>query len=102
MKKILSITATIAGIAYLASGIGLLAFQGVLKMVMSYESDMTNVYPVQNVMELVLLGIPCVVLGILSMSEYSEHRRGEFTTRYIQQRDVGVGWGINHYRQFPQ
>lgn len=80
MKKIVSITATIAGIAYLIAGISLLFFQGVLRMLMgygeSYGLDMTNVYPVQNILELVLLGIPCVVLGILSMSEYSEYKRG--------------------------
>ncbi len=79
MKKILSILATIMGALYLAAGIGLLVFQDVVKAVIGYGADqgfdMPNVYPVQNVLELVLLGIPCVVLGILSMSESSDHKR---------------------------
>lgn len=79
MKKILSILATITGMLYLAAGISLLIFQDVVKAVIGYGADqgfdMTNVYPVQNVLELVLLGIPCVVLGILSMSESSDYKR---------------------------
>lgn len=79
MKKILSILATISGAAYLAAGISLLIFQGTLKAVLGYGADngydMTNVYPVQNVLGLVLLGIPCVVLGILSMSESPNHKK---------------------------
>ena len=80
MKKILSILAPISGAVYLAAGISLLIFQDVVKAIMGYGADygynMTNVYPVQNVLELVLLGIPCVVLGILSMLESSDHKRG--------------------------
>lgn len=80
MKKILSILATIAGITYVAAGIGLLAFQGVIKTTMGYggdySMDIMNVYPVQNMLELALLGIPCVVLGVLSMAETSENKRG--------------------------
>ena len=80
MKKILSILATIAGAAYLAAGVGLLTFQNVIKTAMGYGVDyntnVVNVYPVQNVLELVLMGIPCVVLGILSMSESSDYKRG--------------------------
>ena len=80
MKKILSILATIAGITYVAAGIGLLAFQNVVKTTMGYGTDCglnsINVYPVGNMLELALLGIPCVVLGVLSMAETSEHKKG--------------------------
>ena len=80
MKKILSITATIVGAAYLAAGAALLVFQDMIKIAMGYGEgygiELTNVYPMQNVLELVLVGIPCVVLGILSMSESSGNRKG--------------------------
>lgn len=79
MKKILSILATIAGASYLAAGVGLLAFQNVIKTAMGYgtgyDINLVNVYPVQNVLELALMGVPCVVLGILSMSESSDSKR---------------------------
>ncbi len=80
MKKILSILATVAGAAYLAAGVGLLAFQNLIKTAMGYgvgyDINTVNVYPVQNVLELVLMGVPCVVLGILSMSESSDYKKG--------------------------
>ncbi len=74
MKKVLSITATVAGAAYLAAGIALLlVFQNSIKLAMGYGEgygiELTNVYPIQNVLDLALVGVPCVVLGILSMSE---------------------------------
>ncbi len=74
MKKVLSITATVAGAAYLAAGIALLlVFQDSIKLAMGYGEgygiELTNVYPIQNVLDLALVGVPCVVLGILSMSE---------------------------------
>lgn len=76
MKKTLSITAVIAGALYLAAGIGLLAFQDTVKMAMGYGMDTINVYPAQNVLQLVIIGIPCVALGVLSMSDSVENRRG--------------------------
>lgn len=77
MKKILSIIATIAGAAYLAAGIGLLVIQSGIKTAMGYYgTEMINVYPIHNVLELVLMGIPCVILGVLSMSETSDNKKG--------------------------
>lgn len=81
MKKILSVTAVAAGVGYMAAGLAVLAFQGFIKAAMGYGPgyggmEMANVYPMHNVLELILLGIPCVVLGILSMSETWEGRRG--------------------------
>lgn len=79
MKKILSIWATIAGAFYLAAGIGLLVFQNTIKEIMGYSAsqgvELINVYPVQILLELALLGFPCVVLGILSMSESAESNK---------------------------
>lgn len=78
MKKMLSIIASVAGAAYLAAGLAVLfGFQDSIKVAMGYGDsiELINVYPIQNVMELVLVGIPCVGLGILSMSERFESRR---------------------------
>ena len=78
MKKVLSIMATVAGAAYLAAGLAVLfVFQDSIKAVMGYGDsvELINVYPIQSVMELVLVGIPCVALGILSMSENFGSRR---------------------------
>ncbi|MDE7224078.1 MAG: hypothetical protein K2O34_09895 [Acetatifactor sp.] len=36
----------------------------------------TNVYPVQNVLQLVIMGVPCVALGVLSMSDSPDNSRG--------------------------
>lgn len=80
MKRVLSIIATIAGALYLAAGAGLLTFQSEIKAAMGYGADygveIMNVYPVQNILELVLIGVPCVALGILSMSESIDDKRG--------------------------
>lgn len=79
MKKILSILATITGAFYLAAGIGLLVFQNTIKEIMGYSAvqgvELINVYPIQILLELALLGFPCVVLGILSMSESAESNK---------------------------
>ncbi len=73
MKRILSILAVITGAVYLISGISVLAFQDVVKVAMGYgaeyEADLLKVYPIQNILELAVMGIPCVVLGFLSMPE---------------------------------
>ena len=73
MKRILSILAVITGAVYLISGISVLAFQDVVKVAMGYgaeyEADLLRVYPIQNILELAVMGIPCVVLGFLSMPE---------------------------------
>lgn len=78
MKKGLSIAAVVAGVFYLAAGIGLLVFQNIIKTAMGYGFGMesTNVYPVHNVLQLVFIGVPCVVLGGLSMSDSTDNRRG--------------------------
>lgn len=80
MKKVLSIIATVAGAAYLAAGVGLLVFQSGIKEFMGYNAgygmELINVYPIHNVMQLALIGIPCVILGVLSMSETTGHQKG--------------------------
>lgn len=77
MKKTVSIIAVLSSIIYLAAGAGLLVFQNVFKpLFMSSSAEYITVYPVQDILQLVLLGIPCVVLGILSLSESSESRKG--------------------------
>lgn len=78
MKKGLSIAAVVAGVFYLAAGIGLLVFQNIIKTAMGYGFgvESTNVYPVHNVLQLVFMGVPCVVLGGLSMSDSADNRRG--------------------------
>ncbi|MDE5892566.1 MAG: hypothetical protein K2H45_06570 [Acetatifactor sp.] len=76
MKKILSIAAVIAGALYLSAGIALLIFQDIVKEFMGYGMDAIHVYPVPNVLKLAIVGVPCVVLGVLSMSEAPENRRG--------------------------
>lgn len=78
MKKGLSIAAVAAGVFYVAAGIGLLVFQNIIKTAMGYGYGMetTNVYPLHNVLQLVFMGVPCVVLGGLSMSDSTENRRG--------------------------
>lgn len=76
MQKVLSITAVAAGALYLAAGIGLLAFQDIVKtVIMGYEMETLNVYPVHNVLGLVIMGVPCMALGILSMSDSLDNRR---------------------------
>lgn len=78
MKKGLSIAAVAAGVFYLAAGIGLLVFQNIIKTAMGYGYGMetANVYPLHNVLQLVFMGVPCVVLGGLSMSDSTDNRRG--------------------------
>ncbi|MDE6674048.1 MAG: hypothetical protein K2K19_04435, partial [Acetatifactor sp.] len=78
MKKGLSIAAVAAGVFYLAAGIGLLVFQNTIKTAMGYGYgiETANVYPLHNVLQLVFMGVPCVVLGGLSMSDSTENRRG--------------------------
>lgn len=38
--------------------------------------NMITVYPLQNVLQLALLGLPCLILGILSLSESAETKMG--------------------------
>lgn len=122
MKKILSILATITGAFYLAAGIGLLVFQNTIKELMGYSAsqgvELINVYPIQILLELALLGIPCVVLGILSMSESAESNKnlnllmaiysgvmlvvsgllaniGRFISNYTASRFMGVEGMVN-------
>lgn len=78
MKKSLSIAAVAAGVFYLAAGIGLLVFQNIIKTAMGYGYgvEAVNVYPLHNVLQLVFMGVPCVVLGGLSMSDSTDNRRG--------------------------
>lgn len=62
MKRILSILAVITGAVYLISGISVLAFQDVVKVAMGYgaeyEADLLRVYPIQNILELAVMGFP--------------------------------------------
>ena len=78
MKKGLSIAAVVAGVFYLAAGIGLLVFQNIIKTAMGYGYgvETANVYPLHNVLQLVFMGVPCVVLGGLSMSDSTDNSRG--------------------------
>ena len=78
MKKGLSIAAVTAGVFYLAAGIGLLVFQNIIKTAMGYGYGLetANIYPLHNVLQLVFMGVPCVVLGGLSMSDSTDNRRG--------------------------
>lgn len=76
MKKGLSIAAVAAGVFYLAAGIGLLVFQNIIKTAMGYGLETANIYPLHNVLQLVFMGVPCVVLGGLSMSDSTDNRRG--------------------------
>ena len=78
MKKGLSIAAAVAGIFYLTAGICLLVFQNIIKTAMGYGYgvETVNVYPLHNVLQLVFMGVPCVVLGGLSMSDSTDNRRG--------------------------
>ena len=78
MKKGLSIPSVVAGVLYLAAGIGLLVFQNIIKTAMGYGYgvETANVYPLHNVLQLVFMGVPCVVLGGLSMSDSTDNRRG--------------------------
>lgn len=78
MKKALSITAAVAGASYLAAGIGVLVFQDIIGAAM-YGMDIdgfANVYPMHNILQLAVMGIPCVTLGILSMSDSMDNGRG--------------------------
>lgn len=78
MQKILSITAVIAGTLYLAAGISLLVFQDMVKAVfMGYGVETVKVYPIQYVLALAIMGIPCVALGIMSMSDSPENKKGK-------------------------
>lgn len=77
MHRILSIGAAAAGALYLAAGISLLYFQDVFKA--AYLGTMVEavpVYPVQDVLQLAIVGIPCVALSILSMSDSLGDKRG--------------------------
>lgn len=78
MKKALSITAAVAGASYLAAGIGVLVFQDIIGAAM-YGMDIdgfANVYPMHNILQLAVMGIPCVALGVLSMSDSMDNGRG--------------------------
>ena len=78
MQKILSITAVIAGALYLAAGFILLVFQDMVKAVfMGYGVETVKVYPIQYVLALAIMGIPCVALGIMSMSDSPENKKGK-------------------------
>lgn len=76
MKKILSIVAIIGAACYLAAGVGILLFQNILKNLVMSGDNMITVYPLQNVLQLALLGLPCLILGILSLSESAETKMG--------------------------
>lgn len=76
MKKILSIIAIIGAACYLAAGVGILLFQNTLKNLVMSGDNMITVYPLQNVLQLALLGLPCPILGILSLSETAETKKG--------------------------
>ncbi len=75
MKKVFSIIAVIGAAGYVAAGIGILLFQEVLKKLLTSGENIT-VYPLQNVLHLVLVGIPCLILGIASLSEHTGAKRG--------------------------
>lgn len=95
MKKTVSIIAVLSSIIYLAAGAGLLVFQNVFKpLFMGSSAEYIMVYPVQNVLQLIFLGIPCVVLGILSMSESSEGRKGMDLLLVIYSGIMLVGFGL--------
>ncbi len=95
MKKILSIVAVLSAAVYLAAGIGLLMFQNVFKpLYIGSYTEWIMVYPIQNILQLVLLGIPCVVLGILAMSESSEKGKGTDLLLVIYSSVMLVGFGL--------
>lgn len=76
MKRNLSVGAVVTATLYLVAGICLLGFQDVYKsVVMGYTAEMVRVYPVQNIIQLLFLGLPCGVLGILSLSgDYADKK----------------------------
>lgn len=77
MKKGLSIVAVVAAAVYLVAGICLLGLQDVYKpIVMGGTTEMVKVYPVHNILEMIFMGIPCMALGIGSMSEDFHNKRG--------------------------
>lgn len=95
MKKIVSIIAVLSSAVYLAAGAGLLVFQNVFKpLFMGGSAEYITVYPVQNVLQLIFLGIPCVALGILSLSESSENRKGMDLLLVIYSGIMLVGFGL--------
>lgn len=95
MKKIFTIVAVLSAGVYLAAGIGLLVFQNMFKgLYLGNSTDWINVYPVQNVLQLVFLGIPCLVLGIVAVSEYAEGKKGVDLLLVIYSSVMLVGFGL--------
>lgn len=95
MKKTLSIIAVLSSAVYLSAGAGLLVFQNELKpLFIGSSTEYIAVYPIQNVLQLVFLGIPCVALGVLSVSESSEGRKGRDLLLVIYSGIMLVGFDL--------
>lgn len=68
MRK-LSLAAMISAILYLVAGVGILLFQDVFKpMFIGNAGDYVTVYPVDSLLRLALIGLPCAVLGAVNIT----------------------------------
>lgn len=65
MRK-LSFTAMIMAILYLVAGVGVLVLQNTLKLHYTQDIQFITIYPIEILLDLALIGLPCAVLGALN------------------------------------
>ncbi len=74
MRK-LSFAAMIMAILYLLAGIGILVFQNSLKLHYAQNINFITVYPLEILLDLALIGLPCAVLGAMNAISRPENNR---------------------------
>jgi len=65
MRK-LSFTAMIMAILYLLAGVGILVCQNTLKLHYTQDVQFITIYPLEILLDLALIGLPCAVLGAMN------------------------------------
>lgn len=74
MRK-LSFAAMIMAILYLLAGIGILVFQNSLKLHYTQGIQFITIYPIEILLDLALIGLPCAVLGAMNATTRQETNR---------------------------
>ena len=62
----LSFAAMIMAILYLLAGVGVLVLQNTLKLHYTQDIQFITIYPIEILLDLALIGLPCAVLGAMN------------------------------------
>lgn len=74
MLRKLSLLAMISAIIYLMSGVGILFCQNAFKPIfMNSPENYVTVYPVDAILRLLIVGLPCAVLGAVNLTDSHSH-----------------------------